>query len=137
METYEELSHVNSFSCFCFSFVSLISSEKTKTPKTFQCVSLKFFSFLWGSRGEDHDENVEWPSYASLLIQHRANITLSSPLNQMFADSSLVQCTCTIIIIHTVRSCEWKAIMTIYDEMIEMRKSWELIMINLGYQHCV
>ena len=25
-------------------------------------------SFLWGSRGEDHDENVEWLLYALLLI---------------------------------------------------------------------
>jgi len=58
-----ELSRVNSFSRSCFTFF-----RKTKTPKTFQCVSLKFFSFLWGSRGEDHDENVEWLSYALLLI---------------------------------------------------------------------
>ena len=49
-----ELSRVNSFSRSCFTFF-----RKTKTPKTFQCVSLKFFSFLWGSRGEDHNENVE------------------------------------------------------------------------------
>ena len=26
------------------------------------------FLILWGSRGEDHDENVEWLSYALLLI---------------------------------------------------------------------
>ena len=30
--------------------------------------SLKFFSLLWGSRVEDHDENDEWLSYALLLI---------------------------------------------------------------------
>ena len=42
----------------------------------------------------------------------------------MLADSSLVQCTCTIIIIHTVRSCKWKAIMTIYDGLIEMIMMW-------------
>ena len=34
-----ELSRVNSFSRSCFTFF-----RKTKTPKTFQCVSLKFFS---------------------------------------------------------------------------------------------
>ena len=38
-----ELSRVNSFSRSCFTFF-----RKTKTPKTFLCVSLKFFSFLWG-----------------------------------------------------------------------------------------
>ena len=58
-----ELSRVNSFSRSCFTFL-----RKTKNPKIFQCVSLQFFSFLWGSRGEDHDENVEWLSYALLLI---------------------------------------------------------------------
>jgi hypothetical protein len=26
------------------------------------------FLILWGSRGEDHDENVEWLSYALLFI---------------------------------------------------------------------
>ena len=49
-----ELSRINSFSRSCSSFL-----RKTKTPKIFQCVSLKFFSFLWGPRGEDHDENDE------------------------------------------------------------------------------
>ena len=53
----------------------------------------------------------------------------------MFADFSLVQCTCTIITIHTVRSCEWKAIMTIYDEMIEKREdgmnSTSLVFVNM------
>jgi len=41
-----------------------------------------FISFLvlWGSRGEDHDENVEWLSFALLLIYPKAHITLSSPL---------------------------------------------------------
>ena len=53
----------------------------------------------------------------------------------MLADSSLLQCTCTIIIIHTVRSCKWKAIMTIYDGLIEMRKagmnSTSLVFVNM------
>ena len=40
----------------------------------------------------------------------------------MLADFSLVQCTGTIIIIHTVRSCKSKAIMTIYDEVTEPGK---------------
>ena len=52
----------------------------------------------------------------------------------MLAGSSLVQCTCTIIIIHIV-SCKWKAIMTIYDGLIEMRKagmnSTSLIFVNM------
>ena len=38
----------------------------------------------------------------------------------MLVDSSLVQCTCTIIIINIVRSCKRKAIMMIYDGLIEM-----------------
>ena len=36
--------------------------------QAFPCKQFCFFSFLWGSRGEDHDENVEWLSYALLLI---------------------------------------------------------------------
>ena len=28
--------------------------------------SFIYFLILWGSRGEDHDENVEWLSYALL-----------------------------------------------------------------------
>ena len=53
----------------------------------------------------------------------------------MLADSSLVQCTCTIIIIHTVQSCKWKAIMTIYDGLIEMGEagmnSTYLVFVNM------
>ena len=45
-----ELSRVNSFPRFHFSFVSLSSREKIKTPKIFQCVSLKFFSFSLGHK---------------------------------------------------------------------------------------
>ena len=37
----------------CKQFFSFLFYSLKKTPKTFQCVSLKFFSFLWGSRGED------------------------------------------------------------------------------------
>ena len=53
----------------------------------------------------------------------------------MLGDSSLVQCTCTIIIIHTVRLCKWKAIMMIYDGLIEMREagmnSTSLVFVNM------
>ena len=53
----------------------------------------------------------------------------------MFVDSSLVQCTCTIIIIHIVQSCEWKAIMTTYDGLIEMGEagmnSTSLVFVNM------
>ena len=41
----------------------------------------------------------------------------------MLADSSLVQCTCTITIIHIVQLCKLKEIMTIYDGLIEMREA--------------
>ena len=51
------------------------------------------------------------------------------------SNSSLIQCTCTIIIIHIVRSCKWKAIMTIYDGLIEMREdgmnSTHLVFVNM------
>ena len=42
-----ELSHVNSFSRSCFTFFT-----KTKTLKTFQCVSLKFFFLFFGGQEE-------------------------------------------------------------------------------------
>ena len=58
---------------------------KNISRSSFACWELSrvssFISFLWGSRGEDHDENVEWLSYALLLIEPRAHITLSSHLN--------------------------------------------------------
>ena len=69
------------------------------------------------------------------LSDKRAHIALSSPVYWMLADSSLVQCTCTIIIIHIIRSCKWKAIMTIYDGLTEMRKagmnSTSLVFVNM------
>jgi len=37
-------------------------------------------------------------SYALLLVHRRANITLSSPLNKMFADSSLVHGTLALLL---------------------------------------
>ena len=52
-----ELSHVNSFSRSCFT-----SFRKTKTPKIFQCVSLKFFSFLWVER-----RRPRWKCWVALI----------------------------------------------------------------------
>ena len=54
--------------------VLLIIKRKHKkiSRSSFVCWELShvnsFISFLWGSRGEDHNENVEWLSYALLLI---------------------------------------------------------------------
>ena len=48
--------------------------HKNISRSSFACWELsrvnRFISFLvlWGPRGEDHDENVEWLSYALLLI---------------------------------------------------------------------
>ena len=54
--------------------VVVIIKRKPKkiSRSSFACWELSrvnsFISFLWGSRGEDHDENVEWLSYELLLI---------------------------------------------------------------------
>ena len=113
-----ELSRLNSFSRYSFTLF-----RKTKTPKTFQCVSLKFFSFLWVVR-----RRPRWKCWVALICiivdLTKSPYCLVFTFEQTFADSGLVQCTCTIIIIHTVRLCKSKAIMTTYDEMIEMTKSW-------------
>ena len=96
-----------------------------------------FISFLFFGGREEKTimKMLKWLLYALLLIQQRAHIALSSPVYWMLADSSLVQCTCTLIIIHIVRSCKWKAIMMIYDGLIEMRKagmnSTSLVFVNM------
>ena len=53
------------------------------------CVN-SFISFLFFGGREEKTlmKMLKWLSYALLLIQQRAHITLSSPLNKMFADSS-------------------------------------------------
>ena len=56
--------------------VVVVTKRKPKkiSRSSFACwelsrvISFVSFLFLWGSRGEDHDENVEWLSYALLLI---------------------------------------------------------------------
>ena len=97
---------------------------KRRKPKkishsSFACWELShvngFISFLFFSLSGSHMHYC-WSD-------KRAHTALSSPVYWMLADSSLVQCMCTITIIHTVRSCKWKAIMTIYDGLIEMREA--------------
>ena len=90
-----ELSRVNSF-------ISFISLGVDRRRPWLNCWRGSYMHYCWSNK--------------------RAHIALSSPVYWMLADSSLVQCTCTLIIIHIVRSCKWKAIMMIYDELIEMRK---------------
>ena len=86
-----------------------------------------FISFLFFSLGVER-RRPQWKCWVALtciivdLIKSPYYLVFS--FEWMFADSNLVQCTWTLIIIHTVRSCKWEAIMTICDEMIEMRKSW-------------
>ena len=103
-----ELSHVNSFNSFLF-----FGDQEEKTMM--KMLSGSYMHYCWSDK--------------------RAHITLSSLLNWMLADSSLVQCTCNIIIIHTIRSCKWKAMMTIYDRLIEMREagmnSTYLVFVNM------
>ena len=54
--------------------VVVVTKKKTQkiSRSSFACWELSrvnsFISFLWGSRGEDHDENVEWLLHALLLI---------------------------------------------------------------------
>ena len=52
--------------------VVIKTKPKNISRISFACWELSrvnsFISFLLGSRGEDHDENVEWLSYALLLI---------------------------------------------------------------------
>ena len=108
--------------------VVAVTKRKPKNiyRSSFACWELSrvnsFFSFLWGLRVEDHDWKCLVALICFIVNLTLSHIILSSLLYQMLADSSLVQCTCTIIIIHTVWSCEWKAIMMIYDGLIEM---WE------------
>ena len=136
--------HASLFSFSCFLLVCLINLKKKivvvyffavvikNKPKnisrsSFACWELSrlnsfyFFSFLWGSR------RPYWKCLVALICMI-VNLTsspyyLSSLLSWMLADSSLVQCTCTLIIIHIIRSCKWKAIMMIYDGLTEMRKA--------------
>ena len=125
--------------------VVVVIKRKPKkiSRSTFACWELSrvnsFISFLFFSLGVDRRR--PWLNCWSGSYMHycwsdkRAHIALSSPVYWILADSSLVQCTCTIIIIHTVRSCKWKGIMTIYDGLIEMREagmnSTSLVFVNM------
>ena len=123
--------------------VVVITKRKPKkiSCSSFACWELSrvnsFISFLFFGGREEKTmiKMLKWLLYALLLNYPRAHIALSSPVYWMLADSSLVQCTCTIIIIHTVRSCKWKAIMTIYDEWLRWGKagmnSTYLVFVNM------
>ena len=107
-----------------------IKPQKT-SHSSFACWELSrvnsfiYFLVLWGSRGEDHNENVEVALLCIIVDLTKSLWPCLLLCIKMLADSSLVQCTCTIIIIiiHTVRSCKWKGIMMIYDGLIEMREA--------------
>ena len=105
-----ELSRVNSFISFLF-----FSLGVDRRRPLLNCWSGSYMHYCWSDK--------------------RAHIALSSPIYWMLVDSSLVQCTCTIIIIHIVRSCKWKAIMMIYVGPTEMRKagmnSTSLVFVNM------
>ena len=119
--------------------VELKRKPKNISRSSFTCWELSrvnsfyFFSFLWGSR------RPYWKCLVALICMIVYLIFspyyLSSLLSWMLADSSLVQCTCTLIIIHIVRSCKWKEIMMIYDGLIEMREagmnSTSLVFVNM------
>ena len=90
-----ELSRVNSF----ISFLSFGGWEEKTIMKMFS-----------GSHMHDCWFNLE----PMLLCLPSWNECLQIPAFQR---------TCTIIIIHTVRSCKWKEMMMIYDGLIEMRKA--------------
>ena len=65
-----------SFQLVLISMLVVVIKKKTQKDfmfffcllRAFPCKQFYFFSFLWGSRGEDHSENVEWLLYALLLI---------------------------------------------------------------------
>ena len=118
--------------------------ELKRKPKNISCSSFAcwelsrvnsfyFFFFLWGSR------RLYWKCLVALICMidylTKSPYYLSSLLSWMLVDSSLVQCTYTLIIINIVRSCKWKAIMTIYDGLIGKRKagmnSTSLVFVNM------
>ena len=127
------------------SLISLLVVELKWKPKkisssSFTCWELSHVnSFIFFSLGVDRRRpwlNCWSGSYMHCCwINQRAHIGLSSPVYWMLADSILVQCTRTLIIIHIIRSSEWKAIMRIYDGLIGMRKagmnSTSLVFVNM------
>jgi len=121
--------------------VVVIIKRKTKKicHSSFACWELSrvnsFISFLWGSRGEDNNENVEVALICIIvdLTKSPYYLVFSLVLNAFRFQLSPMHV--HFIIIHTVRSCKWKAIMTIYDGLIEMRKtcmnSTSLVFVNM------
>ena len=86
-----ELSRVNSFSHFSFSSLICFLQEKPKTPKIFQCVSLKFFSFYLSRTEEKTTMKLLSGSHLHYHLPNKEPILpCHLLLNIMFADSSLV-----------------------------------------------
>ena len=90
------LSHVNSFNSFLF-----FGDQEEKTMM--KMLSGSYMHYCWFNQE---------PYY--LVFSHVLNACRFqlSPMHVLI-----------IIIIHTIRSCKWKAIMTIYDELTEIRKA--------------
>ena len=115
-----ELSRVNSFCRSCFTFF-----RKTKTPKIFQCVSLNFFSFYSSCTEEKTTMKMLSGSHMNNCWTNKEPILpCLLLLNKMFADSNLVHDTLALLFFHIVRSCKWKAIMTIFDELVVAKRNW-------------
>ena len=112
---------------------------KNISNSSFACRELSrvnsFISFLWGSIGEDHYEIVEVDLICIIvdLTKSPYCLVFSCLLNACRFQLSPMHV--HYYYYHTVRSCEWKAIMTIYDGLIEMRKagmnSTYLVFVNM------
>ena len=116
-----ELSRVNSFLVLV-----LHSLEKQKNQKHFSVFLWNSFLFFGGREEKTMMKMLSGFHMHYFWSDKRAHIVLSSPVYWMLANSSLVQCTCTIIIIiiHIVRSCKWKGIMMIIWLTYWDKKSW-------------
>ena len=116
-----------------FSFLSYFL-QKNKNSKNKSVCFFEILFLFFGGREEKTTMKMLSGSHMHYCWSNKDPILPCLLLWINVCRSSLVQCTCTLIIIHTVRSCKWKAIMTIYDEMIEMRKCWYstyLVFVNM------
>ena len=123
--------------------IEIIKRKPKKISRSsFACWELfrvnSFISFLvlWGSRGEDHNENVEVALICIIvdLTKSPYCLVFSCLLNGRRFHLSPMHVHSYYF--HIVRSWKWKAIMTIYDGLIEMREagmnSTSLVFVNMS-----
>ena len=110
-----ELSRVNSFSCFCFSFYLLVQ-ENQKLQKYFS-VFLWIFLFFLSSRTEEKTmmKVLSGPHMHSCWSNKEPILPCLLPLNKMFVDSSLVHDTLALLLF------SYRSVMQVKDNNEDIR----------------